>query len=171
MIRRTRKWKFYEQEAQRLADLGLSPADIAVRLEVNKSTVTRWIAAGKLKVPTKVVSITVAVARMSPAEWAKAIREEYALSPTDEQLVTLGEAALSLSRDITAKASVQLNAGARFLAIAKHLDVLPRKDAAKEQEQPKAVNDTPAAPARTANPPVRRRSKADPRDSFMRVVK
>lgn len=171
MIRKTRKWSFVAQEAQRLAGLGLSPAEIADRLEVNKSTVTRWIAAGKLKVPAKVVSMAPVVARMAPAEWAKAVRDEYALSPTDEQLVTLGEAALSLSRDMTAKASVQLNAGARFLAIAKHLDVLPRKEAAKALEQPKAVNDTPVAPERKSNPPVRRRSKSDPRDSFMRVVK
>lgn len=149
----------------------MSPAEIAERLELNKSTVTRWIASGKLTVPTKVVTIGPPSARMSPAEWAKAVRDEYALTPTDEQLVTLGEAALSLSRDMTAKASVQLNAGARFLAIAKHLDVLPRKEAAKQLEQPKAVNETPAAPDRKSNPPVRRRSKTDPRDSFMRVVK
>lgn len=171
MIRRTRKWKFYEQEAQRLANLGLSPADIAVRLEVNKSSVTRWIAAGKLKVPDKVVSIMPVIARLAPAEWAKAVRDEFALSATDEQLVTLGEAALLLSRDATAKASVQLNAGARFLAIAKHLDVLPRKDAGKQLEQPKAVNETPPAPERKTNPPVRRRTKVDPRDAFMRIVK
>ena len=170
MIRKTRKWSFVAQEAQRFANLGLSPADIAIRLEVNKSTVTRWISSGKLTVPAKVVSLTPVVARMSPAEWARAVREEYALSPTDEQLVTLGEAALSVSRDMTAKASVQLNAGARFLAIAKHLDVLPRKDA-KQADGKKTDGDAPEVQERKTNPPVPRRSDGDPRDSFMRIVK
>lgn len=162
-MRRTRKWAFVEQEATRLAALGLSPAEIAIHLEVNKSSVTRWIASGKLKVPAKVVSMTPVVARQSPAEWAKSVREEYALSPTDEQLVTLGEAALSLSRDITAKASVQLNAGARFQSIAKQLDLLPKKGAIAEQQQPVAVNGGAPEPERTTNPPVRRRASGDPR--------
>lgn len=170
-MKRTRKWKFVEQEATRLIALGFSAADIAERLEVNKSSVTRWIASGKLKVPDKVVTMAPPTVRLSPAEWAKSVRGEYALSPTDEALVTLAESALSLSRDMTATASVQLAAGREFRAYAKQLDVLPKRGvAAAEQQQPAAVNgDAPAVPERKTNPPVRRRSTADPRALLTRV--
>lgn len=48
VLRKTRKWGFVEQEARRLADLGMTPLDIAKRLGLNRSTVQRWMHAGKL---------------------------------------------------------------------------------------------------------------------------
>lgn len=47
-MRRTRKWAGLQSEAQRLAGQHWAPRQIAARLGVNKSTVTRWIQAGKL---------------------------------------------------------------------------------------------------------------------------
>lgn len=48
VMRKTRKWGYVEQEARRLADLGLKPLEIAKRLGLNRSTVQRWMHAGKL---------------------------------------------------------------------------------------------------------------------------
>jgi hypothetical protein len=48
VLRKTRKWGYVEQEARRLADLGMKPLDIAKRLGLNRSTVQRWMHAGKL---------------------------------------------------------------------------------------------------------------------------
>jgi transposase len=159
-MKRTRKLSFVRQEAERLAALGQSPADIAKALDVNKSTVTRWFASGKLKRAEPNPLFVQAPARQSPADWARSMREEFMLSSTDEQLVTLGEAALSLSRDVTASPVVQLSASASFRAIAKQLAIATSRTAAKMPEQPKkAVNESPARVLKMTRKPQR-----DPRD-------
>src|SRR5690348_16420162 len=98
----TRKWVFLEQEARRLFAMGLSERAIAKKLGVAKSTVTRWKKAGKLGAgpdskPPKVRVLKAPTPRQSPAEWARAIRSEYKLDATDEQLVTGAETMLSQS--------------------------------------------------------------------------
>jgi len=174
-MKRTRKWGFVRQEAARLADLGLAPSLIAKRLGVDKSSVTRWIAAGKLKAPTKrtrrfpsppASGAEVARNPKSPAEWAAAVRAEYQLDATDDQLVTLGESALLLSRDMDAKAHVRLAAAARFQAIAKQLALVARVEAGVEAP-PEPVQ-APEQPARPRPVPQRRLS-GDPR-ALLQVV-
>jgi hypothetical protein len=102
-IRRTRKWSFVAQEAARLAALGLSPLDISKRLDVNKSTVTRWMKTGKLARTQRVATPkpdpppVEAHITKTPSEWAKSVRAEYNLDATDDQIVTLAESALELS--------------------------------------------------------------------------
>lgn len=155
-MKRTRKLNFVRQDAERLAALNMSPAEIAKELDVNKSTVTRWFASGKLKKPEPNALFSPAPARQSPADWAKSMREEFLLSSTDEQLVTLGEQALSLSRDVTVSSVVQLSASASFRAIAKQLAIATSRTAAKVPEQPKkAVNEAPARVLKMARRPVR----------------
>lgn len=120
---RTRKWSYVEQEAKRLAALGLSPREIARRLEVNKSTVTRWIAAGKLEVRTR---LTLTGTGQNPAQWAATVRKDYALDATDEQLVTLAESALALALDPSTAPHVRMTAAGRFQAIVRQLALVAR---------------------------------------------
>lgn len=173
MRRRTRAWSFVAQEAKRLASIGCSPAEIAAHIKVNKSTVTRWIAQGKLKVKSKIVDVsTIVRAKKTPAEWAQSIRDEFDLSDTDDQLVTLGEAALMISQDPAAKRSERLNASRAFLSIETKLALAARRGQpeTEQQPQPVAVAAAVSKPV-TKNPPVRRSSTADPRAAFMRIVK
>ena len=171
MRKRTRAWAFVAQEANRLAGLGCSPAEIASEIGVFKSTVTRWIKAGKLKLAATVVEITDATvrAKKTPAEWAQAIRDEYNLDDTDEQLVTLGESALTISQDRSAKRTERLNASRAFQSIVTQLKLVTRRAVKEEEQQPEKV--AAIAAAKPKNPPVRRRSAADPRAAFMRIVK
>jgi transposase len=159
---RTRKWEFVKQEANRLVGLGLTAQAIADKLEVNKSTVTRWIAAGKLTRPPA-RELPAVPPRQAPAAWAKSVRAEYALDSTDEQLVTLGEAALSLSRDMTVSAQVQLTAGDRFRAIVKQLQLGTRSQKAPAKDETPAV---PEAVTSKKNPRIRT-PKGDPRALYM----
>lgn len=168
MKRRTRRWSQVAQEARRLASIGLTPKEIADRLEVNKTTVNRWIKAGKLKIAARVIDIMPARAEKTPSEWAKAIRGEYDLDETDDQLVKMAETAAAIAEDATAKRSERLNAMRTFRGIVAQLRLVARAAAEAEQDQPVAVN----APAvmKSKNPPVRRKPSADPRVT-LRAVK
>lgn len=171
-MRRTRKWAFVAQEATRLAELGLSPSEIARRLEVSRSTVTRWKAAGKFpKMGTTAAESTqpaVSTAK-TPAEWAKAVREAYALDATDEQLVTVAETALALSLDVHVGPSARMTAAGRFQALVRQLGLVARGgEAHQAPASPGPV--AAASPASRKNPTVRRPA-GDPRAAILRAVK
>jgi len=173
MKRRTRRWSQVQGEAKRLASIGCTPKEIAEQLDVDKSTVTRWIAKKKLTLSSNVVDMPPASTMKKPAEWAKAIRDEYALDETDDQLVTMAEAAAAIANDSSAKRSERLNAMRTFRGIVGQLRLVARSAAAsatEEQQQPVAVKATPAPPPKAKNPPVRRRSTVDPR-THLRAVK
>lgn len=145
-MRRTRKWSYVAQEATRLADLGLSPVDIATRLEVARQTVQRWMAAGKVTDTRRgAPGRATGEQPKSAAEWAASVRAAYALDATDEELVTMGEAALRLAHDPREKATVRLNAMGRYIAIVKQLALVARS--ANEKPEP-VETPTPAPPAR-----------------------
>jgi len=167
-VKRTRKWSFVAQEATRLASIGLTPKEIATRLGVDRSTVVRWMQAGKIqrtggpkRVPKrrgKPVSRT----GQTPAQWAAAVRKEYSLDSTDDQLVTLAESALLLSRDPGAAAPVRLVAAGRFQALVKQLalvarnaDAVPEPKPAEEPQKRQLIR------------VVTRSSGADPRAALM----
>ena len=84
------------------------------------------------------------------------LQEGLGLTPsTDEQLVTLGEAALSLSRDVTVTAAVQLSASAQFRAIAKQLAIATSRTAAAMPEpQKKTVNERSARVLKMTRKPI-----------------
>lgn len=165
-MKRTRKLQFVHQDAERCAALGMTAIEIADHLGLNRSTVGRWFKKGKLKKPDVALSEKEqAPARQSPADWARSMREGCVLDATDEQLVSLGESALSLSRDVTVSAQVQLSAGAQFRAIAKQLAISVRLAAAAQPvPQPKAVNEQPARRLSLARKPV-----TDPRKGLMAI--
>jgi hypothetical protein len=161
-MRRTRKWSYVAQEATRLADIGLAPVEIATRLEVTRSTVQRWMAAGRLT-DTRHGARTrsSAVQPKSAAEWAAAVRAAYALDATDEELVTMGEAALRKVHDPRESPQVQLNAMGRFLAIVKQLALVAR---AAEATAPVPIEEPKTAPAASV-----RRPGVDPRNLLQAV--
>jgi hypothetical protein len=158
-MKRTRKWTFVAQEAQRLAMAGVHPQEIADKLEVDRSTITRWTQQGKLAFKKSDRTIPGVASGQTPAEWAAAVRAAFALDPTDEQLVILAEAALTLAA--TGGASVRLQAMGRFQAIVRQLALVARQTGA---EAP-----TPAAEPERKKNPVAQRSGGDPRAVLMAV--
>lgn len=162
-MKRTRKWKYVEQDAIRLAGLGLSPLEIANRLGLNRSTVTRWIAAGKLgtkastrrKQRAKVLSVSASGGK-SPAAWVSAVRKDFQLDETDAQLVVLAKDALAMAQDRKLKPRERLSAMAEFRANVKQLALVARgEDGAHEkptESEPPAAAQRPAAPAQRADP-------------------
>lgn len=148
-----------------MADLGVSPIEIGKRLNVRRSTVTRWMAAGKLndtrrkgsrKGPYKPYPHPGKV--RSPAEWARTVREAYDLDATDDQLVDLAESSLSVARDENQDARVRLAAAGRFQAIVKQLALVAR--AAEAAPEPVAAAAVTPSPIRRVGPDPRTRLQA-----------
>jgi hypothetical protein len=173
---RTRKWALVAQEAVRLAALGLSPFDIAKRLDVNKSTVTRWMATGKLaRTQGRQASRPEAPAigpsaGQTPSEWAKSVRDEYKLDVTDDQLVNLAELALELSLNKTVAPHVRMAAAGRFQALVRQLALVARSN---EHQGGEPVAPTPPpepTTKRAAGPRPPRRPGTDPRRGLMALV-
>lgn len=138
----------------------------ARELGVDRSTITRWMQAGKIKAKPQVELREGKTPPPPPtatswAEWAPAVRDAYVLSPTDTQLVALAEKALALVYDED-KAVVQLMAMARFAALVKQLNL---QQAAPVQAQ--APTSAPPRPLMAARSVVR--STADPRAILMAV--
>jgi transposase-like protein len=154
-VRRTRKWAYVAQEAQRLASVGASPLEIATQLGLNKSTVTRWIKSGRLQRPEGGGTLPSAGVK-TPAEWAAAVREEFQLDATDDQLVSMAEEALTIARG-TAGVHARLAAMGRFQTLTRQLALVSRHG----QLAPAATPE-PKAPERPRNPAVTR-AGGDPR--------
>ena len=163
-VKRTRKWAFVAQEAIRLAEVGLTPLEIANRIGVKRSTVQRWMAAGKItdtrrggtgRSGQKVTKLT------KPSEWSATVRKDFALDATDDQLVTLAETALGLALDPLRPEPVRLGAMTRFQALVKQLALVAR------------AADVPAVPDAPPSRPSRqmpRRQAGDPR-ALLSMVK
>lgn len=164
-MKRTRKWVYVAQEATRLASLGLAPKDIAARLGVSKSTVTRWMSGGKIR-STKagyvrqrpVGHAQTPIPPKTPREWSIDIRNSFDLDATDDQLVTIAESALAMSLDVTATPQVRLQAAGRFQAVVKQLALVARASDAQEGK--------PDTPVRRVLP---HRSGGDPRAVLVAV--
>lgn len=147
-MKRTRKWAFVAQEARRLADMGLAPVDIAARLNVQRSTVQRWMASGKLPDTRRdaragrTPSVNV---NTKPADWAASVRREYQLDATDDQLVTLAEAALGKALDPMESTSNRMSASRTFQGLVKQLALV-----ARAADKPNAADEKPEQPTRPA---------------------
>jgi excisionase family DNA binding protein len=154
-MRRTRKWAYVAQEAQRLADLQLTVQEIADRLEVHQTTVDRWIASGKLKhakglAPGR-TRVVLASNQQTAGQWASAVRGSYDLDATDEQLVSLAEDALLVARDPATPAQLRLQAMGRYQGIVKQLALVARAADEQKPEVPKRKTFQP--PKRTGTDP------------------
>lgn len=153
-MKRTRRWEFVKQDVLRLARLGQSDLEIALAIGLDRATVFRWRKSGKLGVPTEEREPVMPVTRgRTPEEWAKAVRESYALDATDEQLVDMAEAALLVWKDAERSPAVRFQAMREYRATVKQLRLVARAvDAQPKPDEPKRQ--------RFAIP---RRSGADPR--------
>lgn len=160
-MKRTRKWAYVEQEAKRLAAMGLSASEIGQRISVTASQVRRWFQSGQLvKAPRSVRGHT-AKAPRSPEQWARDVRASYQLDATDDQRVTAAEICLKTFHDTTQPMSLRLQAMARFDAIAKNLNLV-----AKNADEPPKPAEEPKV-----KPEPMRRTGADPRTALLTVVK
>lgn len=170
-MKRTRKWAFVEQEATRLANLGLPPDEIAERIGVHRSSVTRWMATGKLPRTDGEPSTRQRTLRGKPGQtpeaWAATVRQEYALDATDEQLVSLAEDALAMSRDKTLLANVRLNAAGRYQALVRQLALIARRAVSLPVEKTEVTPEAEPKPQR----PQARRPITDPRTTLLQAVK
>lgn len=154
-VKRTRRWEFVKQDVVRLAALGQSDSEIATALGLDRSTVFRWRQSGKLGRPRRRESLALPFEDVSPAEWAKAVRESYDLDATDGQFVLMAESVLTIARDVAQPVAIRLNAMGRFQSLVKQLKVIARAGADDE-------GDAPEAPKRQTFQ-VPRRSGEDPR--------
>jgi excisionase family DNA binding protein len=154
-VKRTRKWVYVGQEAQRLASLGMTHRELASKLGVQKSTITRWFASGKLTRarPRRQVGDALQAPK-APAEWAAAIRKDYALDPSDDQLVTLAQQALEFAYNDALSPATRSQARRDFQNLVKQL-ALGLSD--RRVDAPEPVR-KPTAP-----PPSPQRSGIDPR--------
>jgi hypothetical protein len=112
------------------ATIAASPSVSAAAkaLGVDRSTVTRWIATGKVSRPggrqraAQGASEPVALP-VSADAWAADIRERYALTSTENTLVELGAAALTLALDPKQKPSDRAAASREFRSCVHHLNL------------------------------------------------
>lgn len=158
-MKRTRKWEYVGQEATRRFRLGQSPAEISKAIGVDKSTVCKWIKAGKFtergespkgQAPSRPV--------LPVSQWGEDIRSAYVLDVDDEELVKCGELFLTMRDDPLQPASVRLSAGREFRAVVKQLNLAARSS---KEEQPAEPKPKPAEPLR--------RTGTDPRAQLMAV--
>lgn len=156
-MKRTRKWAFVGQEAQRLASLGMSYSEIGRRLGVRQSTVSRWMSSGKLTRTKASGKRQAGIGVKAPAQWAASVRDAYALDATDEQLVTAGQQALELAYNMAETPPTRLNAMGRFQSIVKQLSLglSDRRAAQPEAEAQKPAQAPRSVPVRAGGDPRR----------------
>ncbi len=101
-----------------------SLTDAARQLGVDRSTIHRWIVAGKAPKPGgRSTPLTAAGSRQAPETWARAVRRAYQLDVTEQALVDLATRALTLARDEKTTPAARLAAMGRFQALVKQLNL------------------------------------------------
>lgn len=98
---------------------------------------------------------------VKPSEWAALVRKDFALDATDDQLVTLAEAALGKALDPLESAAVQLTAARTFQGLVKQLALVAKS---ADQMEPKQ-GATVVVPRRV----LPRRASGDPRAILLAV--
>ena len=125
--------------------LASSPSQSAAarRLGVDRSTLHRWLVAGKVQRPPrreKRATEATPAAEMTdqtPEQWAATLRADYLFSSTEEVLVDLGAVTLRLSKDERLSPSERLAAVGRFQQLIKQLHL----EAAEDGEETKTRGD------------------------------
>jgi excisionase family DNA binding protein len=112
----------------------------ARQLGVERSTVQRWIKAGKISRPSTCGAKPAATGgpasrarKQSPESWARWVRRTYDLTATEQTLVDLAERALTLATDATTRAEVRLTATTRYQQLVKQLDLENETDGEVEK--------------------------------------
>jgi transposase-like protein len=101
-------------------------------LDVNRSTLHRWIASEKIPHPgvrRRVKDGVIATNNLPlSGDWAASVRQRYDLSASESKLVDLGTAALAIAEDKEQRPEIQLAAMARFAALLKQLNLEAETD-------------------------------------------
>jgi hypothetical protein len=108
--------------------------EAARRLNVDRSTIHRWLRAGKISRHARPALPIVAVPTETPDAWAQRVRDNYDLSGTEEQLLRLAVRALILAQGTKAAPAVQLAAAGRFQALVRQLNLEAPTDGAIEAD-------------------------------------
>ncbi len=138
-MQKTRKFTHLGSEAKRLAAAGVSRMEIARQLGVNYSTVHRWMASGRLGDRRGSGPVMVPDVRTAPAtatDWASQIRAGFVIDCTDEEIIRLGELALSVAHNPTEPTTTRLSASARFLSLSQRLTAHARPIVADAEPAP-----------------------------------
>lgn len=111
----------------------------ATRLGVDKSTVFRWVKSGKVPPPggrRRAVSTggNHPPGELSPEGWAASVRNSYALSPTEAELVGMAAVALEMAHDTGARPETRLAAMGRFQRLTRQLDLETETDGEAEND-------------------------------------
>ncbi len=128
-MKQTHKLKALSNVAETVA--AASSLTAAARyLGVNRSTLHRWIRAGKVAVPaaarpTKRTGLPRGAAGpgQTPEGWARAVRRAYTLTGTEQQLLVSATDALTIARDHAARAETRLAAMGRYQALVRQLNL------------------------------------------------
>jgi len=119
-----------------------SIADAAARLGVERSTVWRWVKAGKVPPPgtgpidpEQLPALAIAAGGQTPEEWAATVRDGHELTGTEIALVGLAADALRVARDGQITESVRLLAMGRYQSLVKHLHL---EQHGKKQAEPES---------------------------------
>jgi hypothetical protein len=119
-----------------------SLGEAAARLKVDKSTVFRWVRAGKVPPPggkpgpkaaPKPAGVPVPATAVS---WLERVRATYEFNPTEEVLVQLADIALRLAEDSSLSVPVRMAAAGRFQSLVRQIG-FPEEDARASQKDRK----------------------------------
>lgn len=157
--KRTHKLKSLKNVAEIVAT-SRNLSEAAAKLGVNRSSLHRWLQAGKVTKPEPKTGVAAgAEPGQTPDQWATKVRELGELDATRSALVDLAVAALTISRDGEHRPETRLAAMGRYQQLVRQLNL--DTGGAAEVAKPATTN-----PARHALP----RASGDPRALLM-VVK
>jgi hypothetical protein len=92
------------------------------------------LAAHRRRQPTRLRRAGVQVAVPADLdEWGDSVREHYDLSRTESELVSLGELAIAVAKDVSAAPQVRLAAVARFQSVVQQLKLEDPNDGEAEK--------------------------------------
>lgn len=155
--KRTHKLKGLKNVAEVVA-ASRSLSEAAQKLGVNRSSLHRWMQAGKVPKPEPKTGVAAgAEPDQDPAEWARLVRDLGELDPTRSMLLDLAVAALKMSRDTDCRPETRLSAMGRYQQLVRQLNL---DTGASVPAKPVA----PAVPTR-----VIARGGGDPRAILMAV--
>ena len=131
-------WRRLGKDVGEVVASSSSLSAAARRLGVDRSTLHRWLKAGKVQgAAARQKRATTAedgpATNRTPGEWAAAVRRDYEFTATEERLVDLSELTLTMSQDERLSTSERLAAMARFQALTKQLRLEDAVDGEEEK--------------------------------------
>jgi Helix-turn-helix domain len=124
-------------EARDVMASASSMSEAARRLHVDRATIKRWVRSGQIPAlacrrgpPLASAAVVAPLVPdenrrepVTPEQWAEDIRRRYALDATEEQLLKLATAALTLALDPSATPTTALAAAGRYQQLIRQLNL------------------------------------------------